>query len=65
MQGNSFNIPHFVSAESPEGLRVAMLKNNLRYKSQFQYYAIVFDGRIYTAWFYKESKESKGLANAT
>jgi hypothetical protein len=65
MQGNSFNIPHYVSAESPEGLRIAMLRNNIKFRAQFNYYAIVFDGQKYTAWYYKESQESKAVLSAT
>jgi hypothetical protein len=58
MQANSFNIPHFVSAETPEGLRAAMLKNNIKYKSQFNYFSIIYDGKRYIAFFYMLAKEA-------
>lgn len=56
--GDSFNIPHFVKAGSPEGLRLAMLKNNTTRNVEFQYYQIVFDGKSWFAWYYDKAKES-------
>ena len=56
--GDSFNIPHYVKAGSPEGLRLAMLKNNMTRNIEFQYYQIVFDGKSWFAWYYDKAKES-------
>jgi hypothetical protein len=55
--GNSFNIPHFISAESPERLRALMLENNVKMKAECQYFQIVFDGQRWIAWYYKEADE--------
>lgn len=61
LAGNVFNIPHFIDSESLEGLRVKMLENNIKYSSEFNYYSIIFDGKKYVAFFYKEADESKIL----
>ena len=47
------NIPHFLSARSPLGLRRLMLKNNLKHDLIFDYYQIYrdhTDNKLY-AWF--------------
>ena len=65
------NIPHFIKARSPKGLRRLMLRNNVKYKLIFNYYQIVFDGKDWYAWFQldaadaleeelKEMEESEG-----
>lgn len=55
--GNSFNIPHYLKAESPQGLRLAMLRLNMSSGKEFDYYQIVFDGKSWFAWYYDEAKE--------
>jgi hypothetical protein len=55
--GNIFNIPHFVSSESPEGLRAKMLENNLKAKTEYKYYSIIYDGKRYLAFYYKTTDE--------
>ena len=40
MAGNISNIPDFIIATSPKGLRRLMLKNNIKYKAEFSYYDI-------------------------
>lgn len=59
--GNSFNIPHFISAGSPEGLRRKLLENNLVNGTEYQYYSIVFDGNSWFAWYYREASEKPKL----
>lgn len=59
--GNAFNIPHFISAQSPQALRVKLLENNLRDKMEYQYFSIGFDGKNWVAWFYKEASEKPKL----
>jgi hypothetical protein len=45
-------IPHYISAESPERLRSLMLKNNMRLNSWVNYKYIQYvDGKWY-AWYY-------------
>lgn len=45
-------IPNYVSAVTPQGLRRAMLMNNARHRLVFNYYAIQFTGSRWFAWFY-------------
>jgi len=54
---NPFNIPHYIKAASPEGLRLAMLQNNLRLKAECKYFDISFDGSNWVAWFYRSASE--------
>lgn len=54
MQELKPQIPNYVSAVTPLGLRRAMLRNNANNKLVFNYYSIQFvNGRWY-AWFYAE-----------
>jgi hypothetical protein len=55
---NLFNIPHYVKAASPEGLRLSMLQNNMKLKAECKYFDISFDGNNWVAWFYKTANES-------
>lgn len=59
--GNIFNIPHFITSESVEGLRGKMLENNAKYSREFDYYSIIFDGKNYIAFFYMMAEESQFL----
>ena len=52
------NIPHYLKARSPEGLRRAMLKNNVKWGMIFNYYQIIFDGKDWWAWFQLDAVES-------
>jgi hypothetical protein len=58
---NVFSIPHFIKAGSPQGLRLAMLKNNLNMKAECQYFDIQFDGSNWYAWYYREATEKPSL----
>lgn len=57
--GNSFNIPHYLRASTPEALRLKMLENNLKSKLEYRYFDISFDGKNWIVWFYKEATEGK------
>lgn len=57
--GNTFNVPHFLKAGSPEGLRLKMLENNMLMKAECQYFQIAFDGKDWVAWFYRIASESR------
>ena len=57
MPGNMFNIPHVLSADSPEGLRTLMLDNNILYKTEYVYYQIVHDGKRFHAFYMKSADE--------
>ena len=45
------NIPHFIKARSPKGLRLSMLRNNVKWGLIFNYYQIIWDGKNWYAWF--------------
>lgn len=45
------DVPNFVSAESPQGLRRAMLKNNLKLKAFVNYSNIQFANGRWFAWY--------------
>lgn len=49
--GNAFVIPQFLSAPTPEGLVRAMLRNNIKFGTQFRYRDIQKDGNKWIAWF--------------
>lgn len=55
--GNVFNIPHFLKAGSPEGLRLKMLQNNLILKAECQYFDISFDGKAWHVWYFRPANE--------
>lgn len=48
-------IPNYVQAKTPRGLRLAMLKNNIKHSTQFVYHSIQFVGGNWFAWFYIET----------
>ena len=52
------NVPHFLVARSPMGLRNAMLKNNIKHGLIFDYYQIIFDGKNWIAWFQLDAVDS-------
>jgi hypothetical protein len=52
------NIPHFLRAKTPEALRKAMLRNNVKWGLIFDYYQIVFDGKNWFAWYQMNAVES-------
>jgi hypothetical protein len=56
-------IPNFVSASSPEGLRRAMLLNNVKRGSFFPYFDIQFVNGKWIAWFFEtvNNSETKNL----
>jgi hypothetical protein len=57
--GDSFNIPHYLKAGSPEGLRLAMLNNNMLRGKEYDYYQIIYDGKSWFAWFYERAAEAQ------
>lgn len=46
------DVPNFVSAESPQGLRRAMFKNNLKLKAFVNYFAIQHAEGRWFAWYF-------------
>ena len=50
------NIPHFLSARSPQGLRRLMLRNNVKHGLIFDY-KIMFDGSKWYAWYQLDAVE--------
>lgn len=57
---NIWNIPNFISAPTPKGMREAMLKNNLKKGIQFHYFDIQFVKGSWIAWF-NEAIERNGI----
>jgi len=45
-------IPSFIKAKSPAGLRRIMLLNNTKHSKTFQYFSIQFVEKEWFAWFY-------------
>jgi hypothetical protein len=43
-------IKSYVKAKSPEGLKLAMIKNNIDTNAYYSY-SIIFDGSFWFAWF--------------
>ena len=54
-------IPNFIEARNPKGLRVAMIKNNLRLHMTIQYFDIQKDGKKWIAWYYEPFNKSKEI----
>lgn len=54
----SLNVPHFLSAGSPAGLRRQMLKNNALNGTAYSYFDIQFVGGKWYAWFYRTAEEA-------
>lgn len=50
-------VPHFLRAQSPEGLRRAMLRENLLSKTSNSFFDISYANGEWIAWFYKYSKK--------
>jgi hypothetical protein len=59
-------IPNFLTAESPQGLRRAMLRNNARLGGFVNYFGlgqITLRGRlVFVAWFYDRVESDADLA---
>lgn len=52
MQVKPGQVPSFIKAKSPMGLRRIMLLNNTKHRKTFQYYSIQFVKGEWYAWFY-------------
>jgi len=59
---SSINIPNFIAALTPQGLRRLMLMNNLKHGYFFKYYSIEFINGKWYAWYYAEA-DSKDMSN--
>jgi hypothetical protein len=59
------SIPNFISAESPQGLRRAMLKNNLQRGLWHQYFDIKqveLNGKtVWVAWYLEKDADEKEI----
>lgn len=47
-------IPNYIKAQSPLGLRLAMIKNNSKKGKHFQYFDIQFAEGNWIAWYFEE-----------
>lgn len=52
-------IPNFITAKTPQGLRRAMLLNNIKTSVQFVYHDIQFVNGQWYAWYYEAMKASE------
>lgn len=52
------NIPNFITAESPQGLRRKMLRNNIKWKGYVKYFNIQFVKGKWVAWYVIGLEES-------
>lgn len=48
---NLFHIPLFIKAETPEALVLEMIKKNNQDGVTYKYFAVLFDGKNYVAWY--------------
>lgn len=55
--GNSFNIPHFLKAKTPDLLQKSMLELNMLQGKEYKYFDITFAQGYWFAFYY-ESAES-------
>ncbi len=60
-------IPNFVTAQTAQGLRRAMMTNNVRNSMQFVYHSIQFVNGAWFAWYYLDANPSEvlGVSNGT
>lgn len=49
-------VADFVKAETPEKLRDLLIRRNLTTKTQTQVINIVWDGKFWVAWYYRDIK---------
>jgi len=55
-------IPNFLTASSPQGLRRAMLLNNIKRGMFIKYFDVQFVNGKWIAWFYSDA-DNEGLKN--
>lgn len=57
------NIPNFLVARTPKGLRRLMLETNIKFGKQFNFFDIQFVGGKWYAWYYLDitSAEQRGV----
>jgi hypothetical protein len=48
-------IPNYLKASTPRGLRLSMLKNNVKHATQFVYHSIQFVDGYWYAWYYVQT----------
>ena len=54
MPGDARHVPHFISAANPDRLVRAMFLNNVKDHKEYRYFDIAWDGKKWTAWYYKK-----------
>lgn len=57
MTARAGEIPSFIKALTPRGLRLSMLRNNTKHGVTFQYFDIQFVEGKWIAWFYLPARE--------
>jgi len=57
------SIPNYLTAQTPQGLRRLMLRNNVQHGVRFVYHDIQFVDGAWFAWFYFPTDE-RGLNDA-
>lgn len=56
------SIPNYLTAQTPQGLRRLMLRNNVKHGMRFTYHDIQFVDGVWFAWFYLKTDE-RGLSD--
>lgn len=59
--GNSLRVPTYITAPTPKELVRAMLKNNLDNGTEYTYFDIQKEGKLWIAWFYTELDLTKQI----
>lgn len=63
MEARLNNIPNFIKAAQPQGLRRQMLLTNIRLGQQVKYFDIQFVSGSWFAWYYEEYNLELNLKN--
>lgn len=59
------DIPNFIQASTPQGLRLAMLRNNAKHGMFFHYFDIQFVNGKWIAWFFQRIENADELLKPT
>jgi hypothetical protein len=62
--GSSLQIPNFLTAQTPQGLRRLMLLNNLKYGRQYNYFDLQFVNGKWFVWYFDREKVENLLSQA-
>ena len=55
---DKYNIPNFITAKSPRGLRRLMVQKAAKTGKWYSYYDISFDGKQWVAWYNEKAEDA-------